>query len=142
MIHKTISNTVSKKIISDEVSSRYILKRIAVYLSVSLCFRLLTLVREKDKTFYRSSQIFSSFRFSLYRRASSERSKESGSLPFLIQSKLIKRMYQQHSLEVFQRYFKKDTKAWFSPVQLIYSHSLLHNITANRIGMNTNFLSH
>ena len=55
MIHKTISNTVSKKIISDEVSPRYILKRIAVYLSVSLCFRLLTLVREKDKTFYRSS---------------------------------------------------------------------------------------
>ena len=36
-------------------------------------------------------------------------------------------MYQQHSLEVFQRYFKKDTKTWFS-IRLIYSHSLLHNI--------------
>ena len=31
---------------------------------------------------------------------------------------------------LFQRYFKKDTKAWLSPVRLIYSHSLLHNITS------------
>ena len=43
----------------------------------------------------------------------------------------IKIMYQQHSLEVFQRYFKKDTKAWFSPIRLIYSHSLLHSIISN-----------
>ena len=46
-------------------------------------------------------------------------------------------MYQQHSLEVFQRYFKKDTKAWFSPVRLIYSHSLLHNIISNRTPVHT-----
>ena len=41
-------------------------------------------------------------------------------------------MYQQHSLEVFQHNFKKDTKAWFSQVRLIYFHSLLHNIISNR----------
>ena len=47
----------------------------------------------------------------------------------------MKTMYHKHSLEVFQRYFKKDTKAWFSPVRLIYSHSLLLNIMSNRIGI-------
>ena len=41
-------------------------------------------------------------------------------------------MYQQHSLEVFQHNFKKDTKDWFSLVRLSYSHSLLHNIISNR----------
>ena len=42
----------------------------------------------------------------------------------------IKTMNQKHSLEVFQHYFKKDTKTWFS-VRLIYSHSLLHNVNYN-----------
>ena len=37
-------------------------------------------------------------------------------------------MYQQHSLEVFQLYFNRHTKAWFSPVRLIYSHSLLRKV--------------
>ena len=49
---------------------------------------------------------------------------------------------QQHSLEVFQRYFEKDTKAWFSPVRLNYSHSLLHNNISNRLGVNAHSLSH
>ena len=53
----------------------------------------------------------------------------------------MKAMYQEHSLEVFQHYFKKDTKAWFSSVRLIYSHSLLH-IISNRTGMNAHFLSY
>ena len=48
-------------------------------------------------------------------------------------------MYQQYSFEVFQRYFKKDTKAWFSPVKPIYSHSLLHNIILNRTDVNAHF---
>ena len=51
-------------------------------------------------------------------------------------------MYQQHSLETFQHYCKKDTKAWFSPVRLIHSHSLLHNIIPNHTGVNARFLSH
>ena len=51
-------------------------------------------------------------------------------------------MYQQHSFEVFQSYFKKYAKAWFSPVRLIYSHSLLHNIVSNREGVNAQFLLH
>ena len=53
----------------------------------------------------------------------------------------IKTMYQQHFLEVFQRYFRKYTKAWLSPVRLIYSHSLLHNIISNRTDVNAHFLS-
>ena len=54
----------------------------------------------------------------------------------------IKTMYQKHPLEVFQGYFKKYTKAWFSPVRLIYSHLLLHKIISNHEGVNTRFLSH
>ena len=50
-------------------------------------------------------------------------------------------MYQQHSLEVSQGYFKKDTKAWFSPVWLICSHSLLRNIISNRTGVNSFFIA-
>ena len=50
-------------------------------------------------------------------------------------------MYQQPSFEVFQRYFKKDTKAWLSPVKLIYSHSFLHNIVSNRSGFTENNFS-
>ena len=49
-------------------------------------------------------------------------------------------MYQQHSLEVFQYYFKKDTKAWSSPVRLIYSDSFLHNISSNLPDVNAHFL--
>ena len=45
-------------------------------------------------------------------------------------------MYQKHSFEVFQRYFKKDTKVWFPTVKLIYCHSLLHNIISNQTGGN------
>ena len=41
----------------------------------------------------------------------------------------------------FQCYFKKDTKTWFSPVRLIYSHSLLHNIISNRTGANSFFIT-
>ena len=48
-------------------------------------------------------------------------------------------MYQQHSLEIFQHYFKKDTKVWFSPVTLIYSHSVLHNINSNCTCVNAYF---
>ena len=48
-------------------------------------------------------------------------------------------MYRQYSLEIFQHYVKKDTKAWFSPVRLVYSHSLLHNIISNRTGANALF---
>ena len=51
----------------------------------------------------------------------------------------IKTMYQQHSLEIFQRYFKKDTKVWFSPVKLIY---FTHNIFYNCTGVDAHFLSH
>ena len=51
-------------------------------------------------------------------------------------------MYQQHSPEVFQHYFKQNNKAWFSPVRLIYPHTLLHNIISNRTGVNAHFLSH
>ena len=51
----------------------------------------------------------------------------------------IKTTYQQHSVEVFQRYFVKYTKAWFSPARLIYSRSLSHNITSNRTGVNAHF---
>ena len=51
-------------------------------------------------------------------------------------------MYQQRSLKVFQRYFKKDTKAWFSQVRLIYSPTLLHNIVSNRTVVNAHFLTH
>ena len=54
----------------------------------------------------------------------------------------IKTMHQQHSLEVFQHYFKKDTKAWLSPATLNFSHSLLHNIISNHTGVNAQFLSH
>ena len=46
-----------------------------------------------------------------------------------------------HSLEVFHRYFKKDTKAWFSPVRLIYSHSLIHNIISNRTSERSFFIA-
>ena len=45
-------------------------------------------------------------------------------------------MYQQHSLDIFQRYIKNDTKTWFSPVRLIYSHSLIQNFISNRTGVN------
>ena len=48
----------------------------------------------------------------------------------------IKTMYLQHSLKVFQRYFKKDTKAWIWPVRLIYSHSFSHNIISDCTGVN------
>ena len=50
-------------------------------------------------------------------------------------------MYQQqHSFDVFQHYFKKDTKAWFSRVRLIYSLSLLlHDIISNRTNVNAHF---
>ena len=48
-------------------------------------------------------------------------------------------MYQPHSPEVFQRYFKKDTKAWFSPVRLIYSQLLLHNIISNHTSVSAHF---
>ena len=72
-------------------------------------------------------------------------SKGSGPLPFFDTVKIVpsnsstllnlvqktkestKTMYQKHSLEAFQHYFKKDSKTWFL-VRLIYSHSLLHNI--------------
>ena len=33
-------------------------------------------------------------------------------------------------------------KAWFSPVRLIYSHSLLHNIISNGTNVNAHFLLH
>ena len=50
-------------------------------------------------------------------------------------------MYQQHSLKVFQRYFKKDTKAWFSQVRLIYSHILLLNTVFNCTVVNAHFFN-
>ena len=48
----------------------------------------------------------------------------------------IKTMYQRRSLEVIQRYFKKDTKARFSTVRLICFHTLSHNIISNCTGVN------
>ena len=51
-------------------------------------------------------------------------------------------MRQEHYLDAFQHYFKKDIKAWFSPLRIIYSHSLLHNIIYNRTGVNAHLLSH
>ena len=37
---------------------------------------------------------------------------------------------------------RKFTKACFSSVRLIYSHSVLNNIISNRRGMNAHFLWH
>ena len=48
-------------------------------------------------------------------------------------------IYKQHSLKNFQRCFKKNTKAWFSPVRLICSHSFLLNNVPNRTGVDVHF---
>ena len=50
-------------------------------------------------------------------------------------------MYQQHSLDVFQHYFKKYFNAWFSAVRLIAYQSLLYNVICNRTSLNNHFLN-
>ena len=45
-------------------------------------------------------------------------------------------------LKLFNATLRSITKPWFSPVRLIYSHSLLHNIISNDKGVNAHFLSH
>ena len=53
-----------------------------------------------------------------------------------------KRCAKSNLLKIFQRYFKNYTKAWFSPVRLIYSHYFLHNIISNCTGVNAHFSLH